>query len=167
LTDHLADYLALREANNRLRQDGIETIWNSLESILTRHNEDISGQAGRHPLQIGRQEWQFTLDQSTLIGERLGLRLNFRTIVFEIGWPRLPEHGYVPGGGLARGRVGFSQNTMLDPQPVAGIVLRRDPSGLSARWFLIAPDHQTGSLAGIGEELTPARIGQFVNLLAD
>lgn len=169
MADLFSDYLALREANNLLRQSGIETIWASLQSVLIGLNEEIAGEPGRHPLQAGRQDWQFTLDKSTLVGERLGLRHNSRTIVFEIGWPRLPEHGHVPGLGLARGRIGFSQNTMLDPRPIAEIILRRDRSGGSARWFLLnqepGSDPTVGMTAGAEEELTDQVIARFTRLI--
>lgn len=186
MADLLSDYLALREANNLLRQGGIDRIWESLQSILVQFNqsnfnqfrepmgptgsaEEATGQPGNHLLQIGRQDWQFTLDKSTLVGERLGLRRGSRTIVFEIGWPRLPEHGHVPGLGLARGRIGFSQNTMLDPRPIAGIILRRDPTGHSAHWFLLRQEGVTdavvGSTGSSEEELTDSVIAGFVHLL--
>jgi len=163
LTNHIADYIALREANNRLRQTGVETIWNAIESARNRLNHQI--QPGGRICETGRQTWEFELEHSTLIGERLGLRLSPQTVVFEIGWPRLPEHGHVPGGGLARGRVGFSQNIMLEPQPVANIILRRDPSGLSARWFTLELQEETGLTTRSGEELTDSVLNGFFSLL--
>ena len=168
LNDHLADFLALRQANELLRQKGIEAILNSLSGILASFNEENSNQPGQNPLLMARQEWQFTLGQSTLLGERLGLRLDFRTIVFEIGWPRLPEHGHVPGGGLARGRVGFSQNLMLEPRPVTGLILRKDRAAPSARWYLTHHDpgqDHLGSIAASEVELTDSHFAGFLSLL--
>jgi hypothetical protein len=140
MTEHLPDYLALREANDRLRQAGIEAIWNTLTLITTRVNDAGPVEAGEHPLQLGRQPGEFMVEQATMVGERLGLRYNFRTLIFELGWPRLPEHGYITGNGLARGRVGFSQNAMLDPRPLASLILKRDPQGAPPRWHLIEAD---------------------------
>lgn len=128
MSDYAAEYLALREANNRWREEGLA--W------LRQNVELIAGEKTDPPLQLGRQESQFTVAESTMIGERIGVRCQFRTMLFDIGWPRLPEHGFVPGNGLARGRISLSQNLMLDPQPIAELILRR-PGNTAPSWHLI------------------------------
>lgn len=140
MTDHLTDYLALRAANDQLRQAGIEAIWKTLTLLTTRFNDAAPVEAGNQPLQLGRQPGEFMVDQATMVGERLGLRYNFRTLIFELGWPRLPEHGYITGNGLARGRVSFSQNVMLDPRPLAGLILKRTTPDATPCWHLIEMD---------------------------
>lgn len=163
--DFIADYLALREANERLRIAGREWIWTNLTGFADAVNQVTGGVTGDDPdlvkpLQIGRQEWQFQVEQSTMVGERLGLRYNARTLLFEIGWPRLPEHGIVPDNGLARGRVSFSQNVMLDPRPITELILRRDPAGAAPNWHLIT--HKK-----LGERVTELHLREFLRLIID
>jgi hypothetical protein len=161
LTDYLADFLALREANDRLRQRGIELLWGSLNLLVARFNETIEAHPEAPGFQLGRQEWQFSVKDSTMIGERFGLRYNFKTLIFELGWPRLPEHGYVLGSGLARGRIGFSQNVMLEPRPLTDLVLRRVGTSDTPRWYFI--DHEQAR----GDELTEAGLHSFILPLLD
>lgn len=173
MTDYLADFLALREANERLRQQGIDELWGLLNHISARLNvsngqsngefggETIGAGPGGQRLELGRQEWEFTVRDSTMVGERLGLRCNVKTLVFELGWPRVPAHGYVPGTGLARGRIGFSQNVMLDPRPLADLILRRVENPASPRWYFI--DHEQIR----GEELTEHTLSPFILQILD
>jgi len=157
--DFIADYLALREANEQLRIAGREWIWTNLTGFADAVNQVAGGDPTLvQTIRIGRQEWQFQVEQSTMIGERLGLRYDARTLLFEIGWPRLPEHGIVPDNGLARGRVSFSQNVMLDPRPITEMILRRDPSGAAPVWHLIS--HKK-----LGERVTELHLREFFRLI--
>jgi hypothetical protein len=72
-----------------------------------------------------------------MVGERFGARHYTRTLVVEIGWPRQPEHGFIPDGGLARARVGLSQNIMLEPRTIAELAFKRKGRGEPAWYILI------------------------------
>ncbi|MFM8393117.1 MAG: hypothetical protein ACKOB4_04260 [Acidobacteriota bacterium] len=157
----MANFLALREANDRLRQQGVDLLWDSLHLLSSRYNESVAADPLAHRLQLARQEWQFPVDESTMVGERFGLRCNFKTLVFELGWPRRPEHGHVPGSGLARGRIGFSQNVMLDPRPLAELILRRVESSDSLRWYFIDRERRRG------DELSEAGLRPYLQQLLD
>jgi hypothetical protein len=146
--DYVAEYLALRAANDRLRERGKQWLWNTLDVLCS---ETAA------PLQVGRQEWQFKSGAVTLVGERFGARLNGRTLLVEAGWPRLPEHGFIPEGGLAMARIGLSQNTMLEARTVAELVLKKQ-SAAEPAWFLTA--RQTP-----GERLTQSHLRSCLNLL--
>ena len=129
-------YLALRAANDQLREEGCAWIWNALERLVA------------HPsprLQLARQPWQFDVERSVMLGERYGVRhLLGQTLVVEVGWPRRPQDGHVPGQGLARGRIGLSQNLMLAPRPLCELLLRAtgEPTAKVPRWFeLLAGSH--------------------------
>ena len=132
--DELA-YLALRAANDRLREEGCAWIWSALERLVDRSFPNR---------QLGRQPWQFEVERSVMVGERYGVRHRGQTLVIEVGWPRRPEDGHVPGLGLARGRVGLSQNLMLDPRPLCELLLRAtgEPTARIPRWFKLFPGSQ-------------------------
>ncbi len=135
--DTAAAYLALKAANDQLRERGKQWLWNALDRLSSEVSRDLGGA----PLQTGRQDWEFRIENATMVGERYGARHRERTLTVEVGWPRLPEHGFIADGGLARGRVGISSNTMLDAQTVAELVLKRQRAGDPA-WFLIASRKQ-------------------------
>jgi hypothetical protein len=132
------DYLALRLANDQLREKGGVWLWETLQRLLAAHPS----------VELGRQPWEFPVERSVMVGERLGARMAGQTLLLEVGWPRRPEHGHVPGGGLARARLGWSQNVMLDPQPLANLILlvSSERSPRTASWYQIS----TG-----GTSLTP------------
>src|SRR5262245_7406611 len=109
--DFTAEYLALKAANDELRERGKQWLWNALDVICSEISRELSDQ-NNPPLQVGRQEWQFKVEDSTMVGERFGARLREKTLVVEAGWPREPQHKFVPGRGLARARISFSQNVM-------------------------------------------------------
>jgi hypothetical protein len=90
-----------------------------------------------------------------MIGERLGIRHKNQTILIEVGWPRLPEHGVVPDLGLARARVSFSQNIMVDAKLLAEFSLRRNKENGEVSWHEIA-DHR------LGEKITADKLRAYV-----
>ena len=132
-------YLALRAANDRLREEGCAWIWNVLEQLVAPPSSLTVAK-----LQLGRQPWQFQVEQSVMIGERYGVRHLGQTLVIEVGWPRCPQDGHVPGQGLARGRIGLSQNLMLEPRPLTELLLRAtgEPTARIPRWFELVPGSQ-------------------------
>jgi len=144
MADYFAEYLALKESNDRLREQGRAWIWES----VSRHSAEINtemaalppGPANQSPqlpgLQIGRQEWQFKVGRSVMVGERIGVRYAGRTLVIEVGWPREPEHGHVPDHGLARGRVSVSANVMLEAMLKDELILKRNSDGVPV-WHYI------------------------------
>jgi hypothetical protein len=134
--DLAAEYLALKAANDELREQGKQWLWNALDVICSEINRELSAR-NNPPLQVGRQEWQFKVEDSTMVGERFGARLREKTLTVEAGWPREPQHGIVPGLGLARARIGFSQNVMLDAKIVAEMLLKRQNNG-DLGWNFIA-----------------------------
>jgi hypothetical protein len=145
MADYFADYLALKESNDRLREEGRAWIWES----VSRHSAEINSEMAALPpgpadpsthlaagLQIGRQDWQFKVGRSVMVGERIGVRYAGRTLVIEVGWPREPEHGHVPDHGLARGRVSMSANVMLEAMLKDELILKRNSDGVPV-WHYI------------------------------
>jgi len=125
-TDFSAEYLSLRSANDLVREKGKQWIFETLSALCS--------EAGPEAI-LGRQDWQFEVGRSVMVGERFGIRHQGRTLVVEIGWPREPAHGFVPDQGLARGRISLSASPMLSPRLQEEIILKTgnpDP-----RWYLI------------------------------
>ncbi|HEY8458900.1 MAG TPA: hypothetical protein VIM99_00880 [Blastocatellia bacterium] len=154
--DIVAEYLALKAANDELRERGKKWLWNALDVICSEISRDLSAR-NNPPLQVGRQEWQFKVEGSTMVGERFGARFREKTLLVEAGWPREPQHGFVPGRGLARARIGFSQNVMLEARIVAEMLLKRRDDGALV-WNLIADKK-------LGDEVTESRLREYFDLL--
>jgi hypothetical protein len=155
--DFTADYLTLKAENDKLREDGKQWLWNVLEKLCSEINTRLAAKSAGAVLQIGRQDWQFSIGDSIMVGERFGARYLTRTFVVEAGWPRLPEHGFVPDGGLARARVGLSQNIMLEALTVAEFILKRHGKGVPS-WYVISDKK-------IGEPITESKLRSYLNLV--
>ncbi len=157
--DFAAEYLALRAANDQLRERGKQWLWNALDAICSEISRELTAN-NNLPLQVGRQDWQFKVEDSTMVGERFGARFREKTLIVEAGWPREPQHGVVPDRGLARARIGFSQNVMLEATTLAELIFRRKGNGDPA-WYFIANKK-------LGERVTESRLREYLNLaLAD
>jgi hypothetical protein len=156
----------LKAANEALREEGKEWLLTTLETICNEINQASSTPPPASPpetpapaveptLQVGNQDWRFEVGDNVMIGERLGIRHKNQTILIEVGWPRLPEHGVVPDLGLARARVSFSQNIMVDAKLLAEFSLRRNKENGEVSWHEIA-DHR------LGEKITADKLRAYV-----
>jgi hypothetical protein len=135
----------LKAANEALREQGKEWLLTTLETICDEFNQASTPPAAEPALQVGSQDWQFDIEQNVMVGERLGIRHKGQTLLVEVGWPRLPEHGIVPDLGLARARVSFSQNVMIDAKMLAELTLRRAKDSAEVHWYVLA-DHKIGAI---------------------
>lgn len=133
--DYAAEYQALKTANDQLRERGKQWLLDSLTQLCADANRRLMLQPDQVGIQTGSQPWQFNVENATMAGERFGARYGFRTLTVEVGWPQLPEHGFLTDGAMARARVSLSQNTMLEPQPVAELILKKITSG-DVSWFV-------------------------------
>src|SRR5262245_39200500 len=104
--DIAAEYLALKAANDALRERGKQWLWSALDVICAEISRELSDR-NNPPLQVGRQEWRFKVEDSTMVGERFGARYREKTLIVEAGWPREPQDRFVPGRGLAVARIGL------------------------------------------------------------
>ena len=163
--DYAAEYVALKAANDQLRERGKQWLFDSLNQICEEINQELLAQGnpqqGSASILSGVQpDWQFKVENAVMVGERFGARFRHRTLTVEAGWPRLPEHGFITDGGLARGRVGLSQNTIIEPRLVAELILKKAGSGEPV-WFVVK--HKT-----LGEQITEVRLQEYLNcILAD
>ena len=168
--DYVAEYLALKAANDQLRERSKQWLWDSLNQVCAEINQKLlaqgnrqsdvnaAGLAGAASILNGVQsDWQFKVENTVMIGERFGARFRYRTLTVEVGWPRLPEHGFITNGGLACGRVGLSQNTMIEPQTTAELILKKVGNSDPA-WFSLKNKQ-------LGEQITEARLREYLNLI--
>jgi hypothetical protein len=96
----VADYLALRNSNDLIRQ--VARDW--LLGIFTA----AAGQANRAgaAIQISNEDQhRFKIGNAWMTGNSLSLICGVRRLVVEVGWPRTPRDGFIQGGGLARGQI--------------------------------------------------------------
>lgn len=163
--EYSADLSALKAANDELREHGKRWLFETLEQMADEINLQsgimVNSQSDAPPnsdaILIGKQEWQFEVEKSVMVGERMGVRRRERTIVIEVGWPRLPEHGYVPDQGLARGRVSLSPNVMIDPLLIDEIILKRQREG-EPIWQMIANKK-------LGDVITQDKLREYIQRL--
>ena len=96
----LADYVALRSANDLVRRTAVE--W--LISTFTALAAEVNGAAAN--LEIEHHDnHRFRIGQATMVGQSLTVRRGIPLIQVEAGWPRTPPDGFVRGGGLARAHI--------------------------------------------------------------
>jgi hypothetical protein len=156
--EYAARYAALRLANDQLRERGKEWLWDTLTTVCADLNSSFSATPGSI-LQTARQDWRFDLGKSVMVGERFGIRFRGKTMLLECGWPREPEHGFVPDQGLARARVSFSLSPFLTETVSEELILK--PQGKNgALWFVIRSSK-------VGSEITESQIRAWVNILVD
>lgn len=158
--DYVAEYLKLKALNDQFRERGKQWLWELLEKQCAEINQQLAANPDGQILQNGRQPWQFELQTSvgkaTLAGERFGVRYRGQTLIIEVGWPQLPEHGFIPDGGLARGQVRFSPNVMLEPQTKAELVLKRN--GTDVVWHELKYNQ-------LGPSVNKAYLRQYLDLV--
>jgi hypothetical protein len=96
----IADYLALKQSNDAIRQTGVEWLFGSFI--------EIASEAGRHNpmILIEREEpHEFEFNRARMAGSLLRIRFGVRSLSVEAGWTRTPAHGFMRGGALAAARV--------------------------------------------------------------
>lgn len=158
--DYLSEYLKLKEANDQLREQGRKWLFDLLNHLCAETNRELGNQLSQPMIQIGYQERQFKTGSSTMVGDAMGLRYRMNTLLIEVGWPRLPEHGFVSNQGLARARVSLSPNPTIDANLIDELILKQRKDGES-EWSVI----QGGQP---GEVMTETKLrGYLQNLLAD
>ncbi|MEP7271766.1 MAG: hypothetical protein ABI882_09685 [Acidobacteriota bacterium] len=143
--DFSPDYVALRAANDLIRERGKVWVFETLSRLCLEQG---------HELTLGRQDWRFEVGRSVMVGERVGIRYRGSTLTIEVGWPRTPADGFVPDQGLARGRISLSTSPILSAKPVEELILRSN-AGHGALWYSI----RNGRL---GEELTERRLREHL-----
>jgi len=96
----VADFLALKQSNDALRQTAVDWLFNSFVEIASeanRRNEFVI---------IEREEpHEFPFNNAKMAGSLVRIRFGVRSMIVEAGWTRLPSHGFMRGGALAAARI--------------------------------------------------------------
>lgn len=96
----LSEYLALRSSNDLLRKTACDWLLTAFRNVAGEMNRAGSS------LQITSDDnYQFTIANAALMGRLLQLESGVRQLFVEVGWPRVPGHGFIRGGGLALGHL--------------------------------------------------------------
>lgn len=168
------DLEKLKAANDALREAGKNSLFAALEKFCGEINGPEAvppePQEGAPPpppptLLVGKQDWQFelgnSLNKTVLVGERIGIRHKEKTLTIEIGWPREPEHGFLPDNGLARARVSLSQNVFIDALLLDEFTLHKERDSETAHWHLL---HENS----VGEKVEEEKLRSYVErVMAD
>ncbi len=96
----VAEYLALRQSNDAIRQTGVEWLFNAFIEIASEVARDYS------QVVIEREDpHEFEFNRSRMAGSLVRVRFGVRRMTIEAGWTRTPEHGFMRGGALAAARI--------------------------------------------------------------
>ena len=96
----IADYLALKQSNDAVRQAGVTWLFDSLIEFAMEASR-------RYPaLVVEREEpHEFDFRGGRMAGGLVRVRYGVRSLTIEAGWTRQPSHGFMRGGALAAARV--------------------------------------------------------------
>jgi len=96
----VADFLALKQSNDALRQTAVDWLFNSFIEIASEANRRNS------LVVIEREEpHEFPFNNANMAGSLVRIRFGVRSMIVEAGWTRLPSHGFMRGGALAAARI--------------------------------------------------------------
>lgn len=118
----VAEYLALKAANDAVRQTGVQWLFGALLEIC----------AADPYLKIENETaHRFKFSGAEMVGYLLRLRQGVRCLSLEAGWTRTPNDGFMRGGALAAARL---THFGMAKQNADLILLRPNET---PQWFLI------------------------------
>jgi hypothetical protein len=128
----IADYLALRAANDVARAAGLAWLFDTFTALADEallHGADLR--------LAHDEEHSFRVAHATMIGRRLTIHSGtVRALAIEAGWPRAPRDGVVRGRGLARARLSHFGDFGADEE-----LLLVKPDDEAPRWVVVTePD---------------------------
>jgi len=98
--EDVADFLALKQTNDAIRQTGVEWLFNSFIEIASEASRD-----NPHILIERESPHEFEFNRARMAGELVRVRFGVRCLTVEAGWTRTPAHGFMRGGALAAARL--------------------------------------------------------------
>jgi hypothetical protein len=98
--DDVADYLALKQLNDAIRQASVGWLFDAFIEVA-------SEATGQNPsITIEREDpHEFEFRRGKMAGGLVRVRFGVRAMTVEAGWPRTPAHGFMRGGALAAARI--------------------------------------------------------------
>ena len=123
----LVEYLRLRASNDQARATGVEWLFETFTLLAGEANRKGAG------VQLSKKSGhRFEVGSATMVGTLLTLKSGVRQLMIEAGWPRAPSDGFVPGNGLACGRIRHFGITSANED----LLLVRSPKG-APQWLAI------------------------------
>lgn len=96
----VADYLALKQSNDMIRQASVDWLFGAFIDVASEANRNNAA------ITIEREEpHEFKLGNATMSGSLVRVRLGIRNVTVEAGWTRLPSHGVMRNASLAAARI--------------------------------------------------------------
>ena len=126
----LTDYLALKNANDKIRTTAVKWLFDILLEAVERAN----GKNARIAVEQ-KDSHKFDHRNAVLTGSLLRFRQGVRCLTIEAGWTRTPNDGFMRGNALAYSKFthfGFAKQN-------AELVLRRTDD--LPEWFIIDDDN--------------------------
>jgi hypothetical protein len=128
--DDIADYLALKSANDKIRTTAVKWLFDILLEAVERAN----GKNAKITVEQ-KDSHKFDHRNAALTGSMLRFRQGVRCLTIEAGWTRTPNDGFMRGNALAYSRFthfGFAKQN-------AELVLRRTDE--LPEWFVVDEDN--------------------------
>jgi hypothetical protein len=145
----VAEYIALRNSNDLLRQTGIDWLLVTFTELAA-----IANRGGSSIQTSNTDGHRFALGSATMVGRLLTLQSGVRTLSVEAGWPRTPRDGFVRGGGLACANIRHLGLSSFNEE----LLLLRSDTG-TPRWISATKDTTS--------QLNEAQIARHLALLVD
>lgn len=96
----ISEYLKLRSSNDFIRKTACDWLLSAFSNLAGEMNRNGAS------LQISTEDnYEFSTGSAVMAGKLLRLENGVRQLLVEVGWPRIPKHGFIRGGGLALGHV--------------------------------------------------------------
>lgn len=96
----VADYLALKQSNDLIRQTSVDWLFGSFIELAAQANRQNSA------ISIEREDpHEFSFQTARMAGSIIRISLGVRRLTVEAGWARLPAHGFMRHGALAGARI--------------------------------------------------------------
>ena len=144
----LVEYLRLRASNDQARSTGLEWLFETFTLLA-----GVANRAGAGVQIIKKEGHRFEIGSATMVGRLLTLKSGVRQLMIEAGWPRAPGDGFVPGNGLAGGRIRHFGIKSANEE----LLLVRSQKG-TPQWLVL-------ERAGTRTELLEARVRQHLRKL--
>lgn len=123
-TERLADYLAVKAANDQIREKSVGQLLAAFELLAEHANRNKAA------VTVDRIDaHRFEINGSRVSGSSLKFRHGVRCLTVEAGWTRTPSDGFMRGNALALARISHFGI------PSAGMELRLLKFDDVFRWF--------------------------------
>lgn len=123
-TGRLADYLAVKAANDEIREKSVGQLLAAFELLADHANRNKAAVKVER-----RDEHRFEINGSRVSGSIVSFRHGVRCLTIEAGWTRTPGDGFMRGNAMALARISHFGI------PSAGMELRLVKFDDVFRWF--------------------------------